>query len=113
MKKLFTLVVAACASLSVSAVEKDVVTTPITIEATQGDDGLKWAETEAIVLKASDVTVNDFLKLTITDAEAGSGEQNVLQFKKQIVVTCIMEVHLILLQTLLSRYQLQRKFWHR
>lgn len=82
MKKLFTLVVAACASLSVCAVEKDVVTTPITIEATQGDDGLKWAETEAIVLKASDVTVNDFLKLTITDAEAGSGEQNVLQFKK-------------------------------
>lgn len=82
MKKLFTLVVAACASLSVSAVEKDVVTTPITIEATQGDDGLKWAETEAIVLKASDVAVNDFLKLTVTDAEAGSGEQNVLQFKK-------------------------------
>lgn len=82
MKKLFTLVIAACASLSVCAVEKDVVTTPITIEATQGDDGLKWAETEAIVLKASDVTVNDFLKLTITDAEAGSGEQNVLQFKK-------------------------------
>ena len=82
MKKLFTLVIAACASLSVSAVEKDVVTTPIVIEATQGDDGLKWAETEAIILKASDVAVNDFLKLTVTDAEAGSGEQNVLQFKK-------------------------------
>lgn len=113
MKKLFTLVIAACASLSVSAVEKDVVTTPIVIEATQGDDGLKWAETEAIILKASDVAVNDFLKLTVTDAEAGSGEQNVLQFKKQIAVICIMEVHLILLQTQLSRYQLQRKFWHR
>lgn len=41
MKKLFTLVFAACASLSVSAVEKDVVTTPIVIEATQGEDGLK------------------------------------------------------------------------
>lgn len=41
MKKLFTLVFAACASLSVSAVEKDLVTTPITIEATQGEDGLK------------------------------------------------------------------------
>lgn len=51
MKKLFTLVVAACASLSVSAVEKDVVTTPITIEATQGDDGLKWAETELLFLR--------------------------------------------------------------
>lgn len=82
MKKLFTLVFAACASLSVSAVEKDLVTTPITIEATQGEDGLKWAETEAIILEASDVAVNDFLKLTVTDAEAGSGEQNVLQFKK-------------------------------
>lgn len=80
MKKLFTLVFAACASLSVSAVEKDLVTTPITIEATQGEDGLKWAETEAIILEASDVAVNDFLKLTVTDAEAGSGEQNVLQF---------------------------------
>lgn len=82
MNKLFTLVFAACASLSVSAVEKDLVTTPITIEATQGEDGLKWAETEAIILQASDVAVNDFLKLTVTDAEAGSGEQNVLQFKK-------------------------------
>lgn len=112
-EKLFTLVFAACASLSVSAVEKDLVTTPITIEATQGEDGLKWAETEAIILEASDVAVNDFLKLTVTDAEAGSGEQNVLQFKKQIAVICIMEVHLILLQTQLSRYQLQRKFWHR
>ena len=83
MKKLFTLVVAAFAALVVNAEVKDLVTDPITIAASLGDDNeAHWFESQPIILSATDVAVNDFLMFTITDAEAGEGEQNVLQVKK-------------------------------
>lgn len=82
MKKLFTFVVAAFAALTANADVKDLITDPITIAAYEEDGQTKWAETEPIVVKSSDISVNDFLKLTITDAEAAANEQNVLQVKK-------------------------------
>ena len=82
MKKLFTLVVAAFAFLGIQAAEKDVYTTPITIAAYEEGGEIKWAQTEPIVLSATDVSVNDFLNLVVTDAEASGNQQNVVQFKK-------------------------------
>jgi len=78
MKKLFTLIAAALMAVGVSAEEKVVISTPITIEASAAD---KWGGSDVFTIAASDVASGDFLKIYIGVAEAGEGEQNVVQFR--------------------------------
>ncbi len=77
MKKLFTLIAAALMAVGVNAEEKVVISTPITIEASAAD---KWGGSDVFTIAASDVASGDFLKIYIGVAEAGEGEQNVVQF---------------------------------
>ncbi len=78
MKKLFTLIAAALMAVGASAEEKVVISTPITIEASAAD---KWGGSDVFTIPVADVASGDFLKIYIGVAEAGEGEQNVVQFR--------------------------------